>query len=257
MSAARDPTRRFGDCVELYVRWRPDYPPALLDVLRRECSLTPQSIVADVGSGTGLLTRLLLDNGNTVIGVEPNAAMRAAAESQLADRRRFSSVAASAEATTLPDASVDLIVAGQAFHWFDRTAARREFVRILKPGGQVALIWHERLAGATPFLREYERLLCDYGIDYRETDHRHIDAAVLGEFFAPQGFRESRLPFRQVFDLEGLRGRTMSASYMPGPGHPRFEPMIDALTAAFVRHAQDGTVVFEYATRVFCGKRAQ
>lgn len=250
----RDPTRRFASRVADYIRWRPAYPHDIVDVLQSKCRLARRSVIADIGSGTGLLARLLLDNGNPVFGVEPNAEMRRAGEALLAGYPRFTSVAASAEATTLGAASIDLIVAGQAFHWFDRVASRREFARILRPDGFVALIWHERLVDVSPFLREYERVLCDYGVDYCEVDHRNIDAAVLGEFFAPAGFREARFPFRQVFDLEGLRGRTMSASYMPEPGHPRFEPMIDALTACFVRHAQGGTVNFEYATRVFYGR---
>lgn len=251
-----DPTRRFASRVAHYVRWRPGYPQEIVSLLERECGLTPASRVADIGSGTGLLSRLLLDHGNPVFGVEPNTEMREAGETLLADCPRFTSVAASAEATTLATASIDLIVAGQAFHWFERIAARREFVRVLRPGGFVALIWNERLVDASPFLREYEQLLCDYSLDYRAVDHRNVDEAVLGEFFAPAGFRAAGFPFRQVFDLEGLRGRTMSASYMPEPGHPRFEPMIDALTACFVRHAEHGTVDFEYSTRVFYGRLA-
>lgn len=255
-ASPREPTRRFASRVAHYIRWRPGYPPEVIEVLERECGLTPASVVADIGSGTGLLTRLLLDHGNRVFGVEPNPQMREAGEALLADYPRFTSVAASAEATTLGDASIDLIVAGQAFHWFDRVAARREFARILRPGGFVALIWNERLVDSSEFLREYEQLLCDYALDYREVDHRNIDEAVLAEFFAPAGFRHARFAHRQVFDLEGLRGRTMSASYMPEPGHPRFEPMIDALTACFVRHAQAGTVTFDYAARVFYGRLA-
>lgn len=255
-ASSRDPTCRFASRVAHYIRWRPGYPPEVIEVLERECGLTPASVVADIGSGTGLLTRLLLDHGNQVFGVEPNPQMREAGEALLADCPRFTSVAASAEATTLASASIDLIVAGQAFHWFDRIAARREFARILRRGGIVALIWNERLVDSSAFLRDYEQLLRDYAVDYREVDHRNIDEAVLAEFFAPAGFREARFAHRQVFDLEGLRGRTMSASYMPEPGHPRFEPMVDALTACFVRHAQAGTVTFDYATRVFYGRLA-
>ena len=254
---ARDPTRRFASRVAHYIRWRPGYPKEIIDLLERQCGLASDSVVADIGSGTGLLTRLLLDHGNPVFGVEPNTEMREAGAALLADCPRFTSVAASAEATTLGAASIDLIVAGQAFHWFDRVAARREFARILRPGSFVALIWNERLVDASSFLREYEQLLCDYSIDYREVDHRNIDQAMLGEFFAPAGFRQARFPYRQMFDLDGLRGRTMSASYMPEPGHPRFDPMIDALTACFVRHAQDGRVNFEYATRLFYGRLDQ
>ena len=153
------PTERFTSRVETYIKYRPTYPAAVIDLLRSECGLTADAIVADVGSGTGILSELVLKNGNEVIGVEPNQAMRLAAEHLLSSYPRFRSVEGSAEASTLPAASVDLITAGQAFHWFDATAARREFARILKPNGSVALIWNDRQLDSTEFLRGYEALL--------------------------------------------------------------------------------------------------
>ena len=142
--------------MEDYVRYRPGYPRAVLDLLREECGFAPESVVADIGSGTGILTQMLLENGNVVYGVEPNAEMRAAGESLLQRYARFRSVAGSAEATTLPDASVDFMFVGQAFHWFEPKAARAEFERVLKPRGWVAVIWNERKQDETAFLREYE-----------------------------------------------------------------------------------------------------
>lgn len=157
--ATADPTERFSNRAEDYVRYRPGYPRAILPPLREDCGLAPESRIADVGSGTGLLGRVFLDDGETVYGVEPNAEMRAAGERSLRGYPRFHSVAASAEATSLAEASVDFIVAGQAFHWFDAQAARREFARILRPGGWVAVLWNERRTDATGFLRAYEALL--------------------------------------------------------------------------------------------------
>src|SRR5271154_1515768 len=128
----QDPTARFSSRVEKYVRYRPSYPKEVVALLGKQCGLTAESVIADVASGTGIFTRLLLENGNRVFGVEPNAEMRRAGEEYLAAFPRFTSVAGTAEATTLPDHSVDIVTAAQAAHWFDRAKARREFVRILK-----------------------------------------------------------------------------------------------------------------------------
>ena len=249
------PTERFTSRVETYAKYRPGYPAEVIGLLRSECGLTPASIVADVGSGTGIFTELLLKNGNTVIGVEPNEAMRGAAENLLGGYSRFQSVNGSAEATTLPNASVDLITAGQAFHWFDSAAARKEFVRILKAGGFVALIWNDRRLDSTAFLRDYEALLREYGTDYAKV--QEFDPLnQIARFFAPLSFSHTEFPNRQAFDFAGLKGRVLSASYTPEPGNPKFEPMIKALQNLFDSNEDNGTVAFEYDTRVFYGQLA-
>ena len=161
------PTVRFSTRVENYVRYRPGYPDAVLAWLRAECDLTPAAVVADIGSGTGKLAELFLRNGNRVFGVEPNREMREAGEGMLAGFPNFVSVDGAAEATTLPAASVDFVTAGQAFHWFDRQTARREFARILKPGGWVVLVWNERRSDS-PFLRDYEALLREFASEYEQ-----------------------------------------------------------------------------------------
>src|ERR1700722_16381276 len=168
---AQDATARFSSRVEKYVRYRPSYPKGVVELLRKQCGLTSDSIVADVASGTGIFTRLLLENGNRVFGVEPNLEMRRAGEEYLAGYARFTSVEGTAEATTLPGRPVDIVTAAQAAHWFDRATARREFVRILKPGGWAVLLWNERQTDSTPFLRDYEKLLLTYGTDYQEVRH--------------------------------------------------------------------------------------
>ena len=167
-----DPKQRFSNRVEDYVRYRPGYPREILDVLRDECGLTPESVVVDVGSGTGLLTQLFLENGNVVYGIEPNAAMREAGEQFLEKYRHFSSVAATAEATTLPDASADFVVAGQAFHWFDTRLVRAEFLRVLRADGWVAIIWNERKKDATALQRDYETLLQNHSTDYKQVSEQ-------------------------------------------------------------------------------------
>jgi len=253
-----DPTRRFSDRVADYVRYRPGYPEALLRALEEEAGLGPGSTVADVGSGTGISTELLLRSGATVFAVEPNDAMRAAAEARLGAEPRFRSVAGTAEATTLPDASVDLVAAGQAFHWFDRERFRAECRRVLRPsseGDRIALFWNARQTESTPFLREYEALLRRFGTDYERVDHLRLGPADFDPFFGGP-YESRRYPSEQVFDFEGLRGRLLSSSYTPGPGHPDHEPMLAELRRLFDRHQEGGRVRFEYDTELHLGRLA-
>src|SRR6266704_3952779 len=181
--AINDPTQRFSNRVENYLRYRPRYPAEILDALKAECGLQVTSLIADVGSGTGFLAEMFLSNGNQVFGIEPNREMREAGEQLLGSYSKFTSVAATAEATTLPEASVDFVTAGQAFHWFDRGRCREEFGRILRPGGWVVLVWNDRRTATTPFLTAYEHLLLTYSADYQQVNHKRVDATVLREFF--------------------------------------------------------------------------
>lgn len=246
-------TERFSNRVENYIKYRPSYPPQVIDLLRDECGLASDSLIADVGSGTGIFARLLLENGCQVFGIEPNEPMREAAEKLLADYPKFTSIAAPAEATPLPDDSVDLITAAQAFHWFDRDKAKLEFRRILKPGGYLVLIWNERLTDTTLFLREYEKLLLDYSTDYTQVNHTQIDDTVLSEFFAPSSYQIRTFENRQLFDYEGLQGRLLSSSYAPPQDHPSAASMLAELRRIFDANQQKGTVSFDYETKVYFG----
>jgi len=248
-----DSTRRFSSRVENYIKYRPGYPAAVLDLLRYQCRLTGAAVVADVGSGTGILTELFLRNGNPVFAVEPNRDMREAGERLLGKYPNFQSVSGTAEATTLKAQCVDFIASGQAFHWFDREPSRREFLRILKPGGWVVLIWNERIL-AGPFAGAYEVLLKTFGTDYAEVDHKHTDAKVIGPFFGANGYATASFPSRQIFDWEGLKGRLLSSSYAPEPGHPQHAAMLEALNSLFSEHQTEGHVVFEYNTLVYYGR---
>ncbi|HYH86791.1 MAG TPA: class I SAM-dependent methyltransferase [Pyrinomonadaceae bacterium] len=249
-----DPTRRFSSRVENYVKYRPGYPSVVVRLLEEECGLNGETIVADVGSGTGILSELFLRNGNRVYGVEPNREMREAGERLLAAYDNFVSVEGRAEATTLADKSVDLVAAGQAFHWFDLEDARREFARILKTGGWVVLIWNDRRTAGTPFLEEYERMLVELGTDYCEVSNTWADEEVLQTFFGEGNVRSQTFENKQVFDFEGFKGRLMSASYAPEPGHENFAPMMQTLASIFERYAEQGTVAVEYDTKVFYGQ---
>jgi ubiquinone/menaquinone biosynthesis C-methylase UbiE len=246
-------TTRFSDRVENYARYRPGYPPEIIEMLRAECALQPNHSVADIASGTGIFTKLLLENGNIVYAVEPNAEMRDAASEQLKDYSRVIAVAGAAEATTLPNASVDFITAAQAAHWFDLARARAEFVRVLKPEGWCVLIWNERRTSSTPFLREYEQLLLTYGTDYKEVRHEKTTATI-NDFFAPARFEERVFSLTQRFDFDGLAGRLLSSSYAPLEEHPQHAPMMKELSRIYHAYAKDNRVEFEYDTRVFYGR---
>jgi SAM-dependent methyltransferase/catechol 2,3-dioxygenase-like lactoylglutathione lyase family enzyme len=246
------PTRRFTNRADNYARYRPTYPAAALDWLWGAAGLSPGSVVADVGSGTGILTALLLARGATVYAVEPNEAMRAAAEAALGDRPGFVSVDATAEATGLPDAGMDLITAGQAFHWFEAEAARAEFRRILRPGGAVALVWNSRDKQRGGFVADYEALLTEFAPSYRRVRHgSRMDK--IGRLFA-DGYEMRVFDQERPLDYDSLLGGLLSGSYSPLPGDPRYEPMVARLQALFAAHQRDGQVVMPYRTQVYFGR---
>lgn len=248
------PTERFTSRVAQYSQYRPGYPRALLDSLVDNYDLTPSKIVADIGSGTGLLTKLLLDNGNQVYGVEPNAAMRNAAERLLAGYSRFLSIEGSAEHTTLPASSVDLVTAGQAFHWFDPKAARLEFARILHPCGMVALIWNSRPPATSAFLTEYEELTRRFTNDSVRIDHHTTEESGINPFFSPSSFERASFANFQDLDFEGLLGRLTSSSYIIAAHHPAYSRMVAELRDIFDRHARHGVVRMDYRTNLYIGR---
>ncbi len=241
---------RFSDRVQNYVKYRPGYPPELLEFFKSDLGLTEDSILADIGAGTGLSSKPFLENGNVVYGVEPNAAMREAAELFLEDYDYFQSVDGTSTATNLPDDFVDFVVAAQAFHWFEPEGTRDEFKRILKPEGYVCLIWNERQLDTNEFLREYEQLLLKYANDYQKVRHENIDEARLESFFR-QPFERATFANHQILDLDGLKGRLLSSSYMPNESDPKFEGMIKDLADLFAKHERGGKITILYDTNLF------
>jgi SAM-dependent methyltransferase len=249
----RDPQSRFSDRAEDYVKYRPHYSHDVVQALQQACGLTPQHVIADVGCGTGLLAEIFLQNGNRVIGVEPNRAMRLAGESYLAAYPNFRMAEGGAEATTLDQASVDFVAAGQAFHWFKPQEARAEFLRILKPGGWTVLVWHHRDTKSTRFLRAYEDFVQLYATDYEQVSHQYVASYdALQRFFAPSKMSLIQQHNRQRLDLDGLRGRLLSSSYMPKSGD-QHEAMMQAVPLLFAKHAGDDRVVLEYDTNIYYG----
>ena len=250
----KNSTTRFSSRVDDYIKYRPHYPLEVLDLLAAKCNLTPEHVVADIGSGTGILTKLLLDNGNPVIGVEPNKEMREAGEEYLAEYARFSSVDGTAEATRLPAKSVDFILVGQAFHWFDQVKTRAEFQRILIEDGWVVLVWNDRRVDSAPFLRDYEALLQEFATDYKDINHKNVqDKTVFTTFFGKPP-NEAAFDNTQHFDFEGLIGRLNSASYLPGRHEHRHAALTKRAKEIFDRHQTRGRVAFEYDTRVYYGR---
>lgn len=247
-------TQRFSDRVDNYIKFRPAYPLQILGYLKNEIKFDESFIVADIGSGTGISCRPFLENGNHVIGLEPNKEMREAAERSFSGFANFQSLNATSEQTTIPEKSVDLIVAAQAFHWFDKEKSKNEFKRILKDNGWVLLIWNDRKTDSTIFLKEYEALLQKFGTDYRDVNHKNIDKKVLDLFFGKENYIEKVFENKQLFNFEGLKGRLMSSSYAPSESHPKYLDMIKNLEDIFERYNKDGLVEFEYDTRLFLGR---
>ncbi|MHB1002073.1 MAG: class I SAM-dependent methyltransferase [Armatimonadota bacterium] len=248
-----DSKLRFSTRVDNYVKYRPHYPDELIDILREECGLQPDWQVADVGCGTGISSELFVKNGNIVYGIEPNKEMRSSAESYYKDSPGFISINGSAEDTTLDDSSVDMVIAGQAFHWFDRKLAKEEFLRILKPQGWIVLFWNRRRTNTSPFMTAYEEMIRSYSMNDGSAKHRNIDDKQLADFFAPSEMIFRSCANYQILDVDGLIGRTLSHSSMPEAGDEGYAQMIADHHRLFDQYQQNGTVTLEYDTHIYIG----
>ncbi|HEY5175128.1 MAG TPA: class I SAM-dependent methyltransferase [Terriglobales bacterium] len=249
----RDTVARFSDRADDYVKYRPHYSPEVVQALQQAYGLRPQHLIADVGCGPGLLAKIFLENGNRVVGVEPNREMRIAGENYVAGHPNFSMVDGSAEATGLADASVDFVVAGQAFHWFRPDDTRVEFARIVKPEGWVVLVWHDRDTESTPFLRAYEDFVRRYSTDYEQVTHKYLASYdALQRFFAPNEMTLILQHNQQTLEFDGLRGRLLSSSYVPKAGE-KYAAMMLELPRLFSSHAENGHVILEYDTKIYYG----
>ena len=250
-----DPKKRFSTRVENYIKYRPSYPQEIISFLKEKHILSSDSVIADIGSGTGILSELFLKEGNQVYGIEPNIDMRKAGETQLSKYSNFVSVEGSAENTSLNSSSVDIITAGQAFHWFDLETTRKEFLRILKPKGWVILIWNRREKQNNVFLKEYEKFLLKYGTDYTAIEKKKLDFdKFFGKNRTDMNYNYKKFDNYQMFDYEGLEGRLLSTSYIPLNDHPTFNDMMIDLKNLFDKYQQNGLIKFEYKTEVIYGQ---
>lgn len=249
-----DIKQSFSNRVKDYVKYRPTYPRDAINYLYDNVKFDEDSTVADIGAGTGIFSKLLVERGTKVIAVEPNQEMREASQQILGHETNFRAVGGSSEQTSLADNSVDFIVCAQSFHWFERTATKIEFKRILKERGKVILVWNTRQIKGTPFLEEIERLMLNYGIDYSKVSHTNISENELQSFFKENQMIKSVFKLQQLFDFEGLRGRVMSSSYTPLPGHPNYEPMMQELLKIFNRFEENGKVTYIYETELYWGE---
>ncbi len=243
-----DPKKRFSSRVENYIKYRPSYPLEIIGFLKEKKVLAENTVIADIGSGTGILTRRFLDNGNQVYGVEPNKDMREAAEKILQEFTNFTSLEGSAESTGLGEDCIDLITAGQAFHWFDVEQAKKEFKRILKPIGNIALIWNNRGKAGTSFNSSYENFILKYGTDYREIRKNEGNVDL---FFNYQ--KETFYNFQEL-NFASFKGRVLSSSYIPLVDNPIFPKMILELKDLFNKHQRNGIIRIEYDTEIYLGK---
>jgi ubiquinone/menaquinone biosynthesis C-methylase UbiE len=248
-----DSTQRFSNRVDNYVKYRPHYPKEILEYLKEEINLNGSTVIADIGSGTGILTELFLQNGNKTFGVEPNAAMRLKGEELLNNYKNFISINATAEATTLNDASVDLIIAGQAFHWFDAEKTKKEFKRIAKANAYAALIWNNRQT-ETNLEKEYDTFLLKYATDYTNIDHKNITPDKIEAFFHPQKVTLATFSIKQVFNYEELQGRLLSSSYISLEENEKYHSMMRELKELFEKYQTNGIVKFNYTTNVYLGR---
>lgn len=249
-----NPTERFSDRVDNYIKYRPGYPPQVLAYLKDKCGLSTASVIADIGAGTGIFTKLLLDEGYKVYAVEPNQPMRDAAVEQLSVYKNFIPVDGAAEDTTLPDKSIDLIVCAQAFHWFSNNNTKMEFKRILTDNTKTALIWNNRLNDADEFSVAYDALLKNDSVDYNKVNHQNISDIDFKAFFKDGVYEVKKVPNIQVFDEGGLIGRAFSSSYVPPQGSDKGEQFLKLLKGLFNRYNNYGKISFHYQTEIYLGE---
>jgi SAM-dependent methyltransferase len=245
-------TERFSNRVDDYVKYRPHYPAEIAHYLEKEFGLNTDMLIADIGAGTGISSELFLEAGYTVLAIEPNAAMREKSVALLSQYDQFKAIDGTAESTGLPAESTDVIVAGQAFHWFDQPKTKAEFARILRPGGLVVLMWNERLT-RSEFEKEYEQLIIRHSSDYQRVDHRNISFDVIRSFYSPSEVMLEIFENAQYLDFEGLLGRLTSSSYMPKNSDDGFAKMHEELQSLFEKHNRNGEVVIHYETKVYAG----
>lgn len=247
-----DNTKRFSNRVDDYQKFRPSYTDETIDYIFGNFGLSKDSVIADIGSGTGIFTEKVLPECKLVYAVEPNWEMRAAAEKKLSSYKSYRSVTGTSENTTLDDASLDGITVAQAFHWFDIEKTKREFARILKKDAFVFLIWNNRITD-TPFLKEYESILINKIPEYTVVNHNNITEDIIKTFLI-RDYSKAVFPNNQIFDIDGVLGRLKSSSYTPGENTVEYGIIKELITKSFNQYSENGVVSFNYNTEIYSGK---
>lgn len=247
-------TTRFTDRVQNYIKYRPDYPAAVLSFISSRTGLTSSFKIADIGSGTGIFTKQLLNAGYNVYAVEPNEQMRDAADTFLEVYPKYSSINGSSNHTTLTAHTMDLIVCAQAFHWFNTPETKAEFQRILVNDAYVALIWNKRITQTDEFSKAYDELLRQKSVDYNEVNHQNLNASDFEAFFKDAKYEKVSFPNVQVFDEEGFIGRAYSSSYVPAESSEEGKTFLKELKNLFDTHQQNGKISFYYETEIYIGQ---
>lgn len=246
------PKERFTNRVENYVKYRPNYPQDIVNVLKNSYSLTKDSVIADIGSGTGIFTKLLLQNDFTVFGIEPNSEMRRYAENDLVQYKKYKSIKGSAEHTTLNNDIVDAITVAQAFHWFNVDSAILEFQRILKTNGIIALVWNEREVDIDQFHKKYEQALITYCTDYKVINHANFTREKINLIFNEKIITQHHFKNQQELDLKSLIGRLESSSYCPDKSDKNYSSLMEIVEILFRKYNNNGRIIINYNCIMYC-----
>jgi ubiquinone/menaquinone biosynthesis C-methylase UbiE len=249
----RDPIKRFSGRAENYEKYRPSYPKEVLMELKTKISMTNDKIIVEIGSGTGKLSKILLEEGYKVYAVEPNDEMRNVAEKLLNDYRTFTSINGRAENTTLESNKADFIITAQAIHWFEPTKSLKEFHRILKPDGKLAVIWNQRDIQGSILQKKYEEILLKFSPEYRKMPHRNLDKFKMAEYIEPSSLKEYRCRYSQILTFAEMKGRLDSTSYVPKKDHHSYPALMNELDLFFKNFELNGKIEFPYVTRLFYG----
>ena len=244
-------TNRFSNRVDNYVKYRPSYPIQLIDYLVSEIGVNKESTISDIGSGTGIFSKLLINKVKTIYCIEPNNEMRQYSEEIFKSYNNCHVNNGTAEATELEDNSIDFITVAQAFHWFNIRKTMKEFRRITKLNGIMILIWNNRLTN-TKFLNMYEYGLKKYANDYNEVNNKNISEAEIRKCYNSDMKRVTFNNF-QEFDFVGVMGRLLSSSYAPLEGTENYKRLREIIKEAYDKGAINGKVRFNYETELYWG----
>lgn len=246
---------RYSSKTDDYAKYRPNFPNEIVEFLYSNDFINSNSIIADIGSGTGRFTRLLLEKGNKVYGVERNDEMRAKAEQLLSQYSNFISIRGSAEETVLTDNTIDLITAAQAFHWFNKEKCLSEFKRIIKKNGKVLILWDDFLTNYNNFSIEYGKVLNKYRIvELGQMEKRFTRTEMISDFFRNNKYETLSFTHEIYQNFNSIKGGALSASFTPKPDEVNYKPFLLELQEVFEKFQSEGKVLTAFQTICYLGK---